>query len=531
MSAATEDIEAQIDRILACEDPKELSSLLLQAQGLWIPLEGSPQRQAWDSQADVCLYGGAAGGGKSDLAIGLMLTQHQRTLYIRKEGKQLQPVYDRLNEILGHREGFNSQTGIWRLPDKRQGQFGGVLKPGDETSYQGNARDLLVLDEVANIPEFQARFLMGWVRSTDPHQRCRTLMCSNPPTDPEGEWLITYFAPWLKKNHPKPAEPGELRWFATLTGKDIEVDTNRPFVWDDKRKLAIYDYPSTTPVLSIITPQSRTFIPSKISDNPFLMDTGYKSTLQALPEPLRSQMLYGDFQAGREDASRQVIPSSWVELAMERWEEKRDPGTMVSMGVDVSRGGRDASIIARLHTDDYFDKFLELAGKDVPDGPTLGTEVMLYRRDAAPVHVDAIGVGTSVVDFLVGQDIQVVPHTGSERCEARDTTGIFTFKNMRAYRYWMVRQALDPQNRNCWIAFPPDDMLKADLCAPTFKVLEGNVIQLLPKDQLVEKLGRSPDKGDAVVMAWIKTPKRLEIEDQLDLDEFNDSDRSDIGGY
>lgn len=531
MSQTAEDIEAQIDHILSTVDSGELSRLLLQAQGLWVPLEGSPQREAWDSQADVVLYGGAAGGGKSDLAIGLMLTQHKRTLYIRKEGKQLQPVYDRLTEILGHREGFSSQTGIWRLPESRQGQFGGVSNPGDETSYQGNARDLLVLDEVANIPEHQVRFLMGWVRSTDPHQRCRTLMCSNPPTDAEGEWLIEYFAPWLKKNYPRPASPGELRWFASVNGKDIEVPDNKQFAWNEDSKLQIYDYPPSTPVLDIIKPQSRTFIPSKISDNPFLMDTGYKSTLQALPEPLRSQMLYGDFLAGREDDSRQVIPSSWVERAMERWEEKRDPGRMVSQGVDVSRGGRDASIIVNLYVDDYFGKLIELPGHAVPDGPTLGTEILLQRRDAAPVHVDAIGVGTSVVDFLVNQDVQVHPHTGSETCEARDSTGVFRFRNMRAYIYWEFRQALDPSNRLHWIALPPDDMLKADLCAPTFSVLDGNVIKLLPKDQLVEKLRRSPDKGDAVVMAWIQTPKRMELDAALYDNDFDNADRNPVCGY
>lgn len=530
MSAIVDDVEAQIDAILATQDKRELSKLLIDAQGLWVPLVGSPQRQAWDSQADVCLYGGAAGGGKSDLAIGLMLTQHKRTLYIRKEGKQLLPVIDRLVEILGHREGFNSQTGVWKLPEGRQGQFGGVLKPGDETAYQGNARDLLVLDEVANIPEFQARFLMGWVRSTEPGQRCRTLMCSNPPTDPEGEWLIRYFAPWLMKNHPRPAQPGELRYFASIKGEDVEVDGPRPFIVDaDGRR--IYNYPATVGQLDIIQPESRTFIPSKISDNPFLMDTGYKRTLQALPEPLRSQMLYGDFLAGREDSARQVIPSSWVERAQARWKEKRNPGVMRSMGVDVSRGGRDNSIIARLYEDDYFDRLKKMPGHEVPDGPTLGTEVMLVRRDAAPVHVDAIGVGSSVVDFLVGQDVQVVPCTGSERIEERDSTGVFRFKNMRAYWYWKFREALDPQNRNHWIALPPSDTLKADLCALTFKVLDGNVIQVLPKDQLVDKLGRSPDEGDTVVMAWVQTPKRIELE-AYDYDEdFDDSSRDPVCGY
>ena len=62
----------------------------------------------------------------------------------------------------------------------------------------------------------------------------------------------------------------------------------------------------------IIKPLTRTFIPSRVTDNPYLMATGYISTLQSLPEPLRSQMLKGDFEAGTEDDPWQVIPTQWV---------------------------------------------------------------------------------------------------------------------------------------------------------------------------------------------------------------------------
>ena len=43
--------------------------------------------------------------------------------------------------------------------------------------------------------------------------------------------------------------------------------------------------------------------------------------LQSLPEPLRSQMLYGDFKAGMEDDADQVIPTAWIDAAMDRWAE------------------------------------------------------------------------------------------------------------------------------------------------------------------------------------------------------------------
>jgi len=468
----------------------------------------------------------------TDLALGLALTQHRRTLFIRREAVQLQPAFDRMAEIIGHREGFNSQSGIWRAPEGRQVQFGGTPNVGDETKYQGNSRDLLVLDEVANQRKATVLFLMGWVRSVEPGQRCRTLMCSNPPTSAEGEWLIVFFGPWLQKNHGNPAKPGELRWFATVNGKDTEVPDARHFLPgpDGERD---YDYASGPHnPLDVVEPQSRTFIPALISDNPFLMDTGYKAQLQSLPEPLRSQMLYGNFHAGRDDDVWQAIPSAWVEAAMKRWEDKRNPGTMVSMGVDVSRGGTDDSIIVRLYEDDYFGKTIRLPGHAIPDGPTLGTEVILHRRDAAPVHVDAIGVGTSVVDFLVGQDVQVEPLTGSEKVNVRDSTGVFRFKNFRTWIYWMLREALDPQNRACWIQLPPSDMLKADLCAPKFKIKDGNIIQLEPKDKVTEKLGRSPDEGDGTAMAWVRRPKRAQVQKWADEDAlYTDSGGGEDGGY
>ncbi len=46
-----------------------------------------------------------------------------------------------------------------------------------------------------------------------PGQRCRTVLATNPPLSDEGNWLITWFAPWIDPMFPKPAKPGQLRWF------------------------------------------------------------------------------------------------------------------------------------------------------------------------------------------------------------------------------------------------------------------------------------------------------------------------------
>jgi len=397
---------------------QQVSNEAIELQGRWSPQDR--QLVAIESEADITLYGGAAGGGKTDLAVGLATQYHQRTLFIRREAIQNQGAKDRIAEIMGNRDGFNSQSGVWRFADGRQIQFGGVSSLGDETKYQGNPRDLLVLDEAANLLEAQARFLMGWVRTNIEGQRCRTLMCSNPPTTAEGQWLIKFFAPWLETTHPNPAKHGELRWFATVNGKDFEVEDNTQFVLvDDER---VYDFdPKEFQETEIITPLSRTYIPSRVSDNRYLTGTGYVSTLQSLPEPLRSQMLNGDFLAGSEDDVWQVIPTSWVQSAMDRWDEDTPHRvSMSALGVDVSRGGRDESIISPRHGKRHYAKLHVYQGESIPDGATLGGHVLRSRRNACPVNVDVIGVGTSVVDWLVHQGVNVNEISGAAKSTVKD---------------------------------------------------------------------------------------------------------------
>lgn len=153
----------------------------------WKPQRG-PQFDAFVSKADQVLYGGAAGGGKTALAVGLAVVgPHKSTLIVRRQGTELVGVVDELERLIGNREGFNASLGLWRLGD-RTIRLGGVPNLGDEAKFQGAPRDLLVIDEAASVLESQARFLLAWLRSTNPRQRCRALFCSNPPTAAEGEW-------------------------------------------------------------------------------------------------------------------------------------------------------------------------------------------------------------------------------------------------------------------------------------------------------------------------------------------------------
>lgn len=464
----------------------------LKRRNPWRPLPG-PQSIAYHSKADVIGYGGAAGGGKTDLACGKTLTQHQKVLVLRREATQLTGIIDRFTELIGSRDGYNGAERIWRLPERKlQIEFGSTPALDDWNKYQGRPHDLLIFDEAANFLEGQVRALLGWLRSVDPKQRCQALLTFNPPTAAEGRWIIEFFAPWLDPKHPRPAQPGELRWFAALDGKDVEVESGAPFTYKGEH----------------ITPMSRTFIPSRVSDNPYLMGTGYMATLQSLPEPLRSQMLYGDFQAGMEDDPWQVIPTVWVEAAMARWRRPDKKPRMDSMGVDVARGGRDNTVIARRHGM-WFDEALMYPGSQTPDGPTVAGLVIAASRDGAPIHLDVIGVGASPYDFLVSANQPVLGINVSEKALGTDKSGRLRFFNQRSELWWRMREALDPSN-NTGMALPPDKRLLADLCAPTWQV-SGAVIQVESREEIVKRIGRSPDWASAYVLALMDSPRMVDI--------------------
>lgn len=452
----------------------------------WQPLPG-PQSIAYDCKADIVLYGGAAGGGKTDLALGKALTKHQRALILRREFPQLESMIERSKEIFDPYGTFNEGKAFWRCEfgGKRQViRFGSVQYEKDLKKYQGRPHDLLVFDEAANFPAAFVMFLSAWVRSEDPKQKCQLLLCSNPPTDPEGDWLLEWFAPWLDPHHPRPAAPGELRWYIVVGDDHIEVDGPAPV----QRGEETY------------TPQSRTFIPARVTDNPYYAGTSYVARLQALPEPLRSKMLKGDFAAGREDSAFQVIPSAWVKLAQERWKQREKPKTpMTAIGVDVARGGSDKTV-ATPRFDNYFDTPVCEPGQATPNGQAVATLVVNLRRDDATVNIDIGGVGTSPYDVLAEKiGMKAVAMNGAEGSDARDRSGQLAFVNARAEWYWKLREALDPDQGDD-LAIYPDPEVLSDLTAPKWK-LTARGIQIEEKKEIIKRIKRSPDKGDSLVYA------------------------------
>lgn len=478
--------------VIQAMDPdakNELDSFLLAGNApIWVPQDG-PQLMAYLSEADIVFYGGAAGGGKTDLLLGLCLTAQEHSIIFRREAVQLTGIEERMTSILGTRKGYNSQDGVWRLPGSKVMELGSVKEPGDWIKYQGRAHDLKAFDEITHFAELQFRTLIGWLRTDNPNIRQRVVAAGNPPTTPEGEWVKRYWAAWLDPNHPNPAKPGELRWYVSnIKGEDEEVPNGEPVMVGE----------------DLVKPKSRTFIPSSVDDNLFLLSTGYKATLQSLPEPLRSQMLRGDFMAGAADPAWQAIPTEWVKAAQGRWVEKTAKGPMTALGFDPARGGIDKSTLAPRHGQ-WFDKLITAPGVATKDGPTAAAFAIPYVRDGACICVDSIGIGSSALDFLVGLNLNVLAVNGSEASAAITKAGNLRYRNRRAEMYWRLREALDPTNPDP-IALPPDAELLTDLTAVRYKVVTmGKVaaLQMRSKDEIRETLGRSPDKGDAVAMTFV----------------------------
>lgn len=492
---------------------------------IWTPQVG-PQERAYNSDADIIGYGGAAGGGKSSLALGFAATRHRRSIIFRQVFPSLRGLIEDSRGLLCRpNDNFNESLHIWRTADDRLIEFGSVQYQKDKKKHQGQPRDLIVFDEATEFPETTVRFLIGWNRSSRRDQKCRVLLTFNPPMDDAGDWVTRYFAPWLDPNHPQPANDGDLRWFAMVEGEEKEVSEGN-FGWYvmdglDLRPATAGDQ-SQVPMRGVeingkpYLVKSRTFFHAQLKDNPILAATGYGATIDAMPEPLRS-LLKGNFEGGRQVDPWQVIPGDWVRIAQDRWKKMSKPADLpcTTLGVDVARGGQDKTVISKRYGN-WFAELLKYPGKATTDGPSVAALVMQHHEkrsedDKGPkVHIDAIGVGTSPFDILKNNNIETVPVIASEGSDQLDKLKKLKFRNLRAEMYWRFREALDPANGE-EIALPPDPELLADLCAPKWSLTVSGIL-IESKADIIERIGRSPDCADAVVMAAWLGPKPKTIQ-------------------
>jgi hypothetical protein len=477
----------------------ELQNILKRDHVLWLPQAG-PQDQAYNIKATLIGYGGSVGSGKTSLAVGLALTKHREVLFMRRIGTELQHIFDQTEHLLGDRKGFNSNDRIWRVEDGQQIVFGSCPTLGDEKSYQGRPRDLLVLDETTHFLEPQVSFVCTWLRTTTPGQECRILLPFNPPDTPDALWLYDWFAPWLSPDYRgRRARSGELRWFIRdRKGKQVEVEQTEPFYYEDRR----------------VFPQSRTFIAGDLRDNRFLPES-YMAVVQQNPD---SDLLLGDFTASSlfKDHPQQLFPGEAIECAMAKGKNKdpEDRGEcqwygyksrveMQALGLDVAYGGADRTVGMSRYSGRVFGKPKVVEGKHTPDGKSAARVAMAMVRDGAPINVDGIGYGAATVEALkfYKQNVHSInvalPATG-----LRDNTDTFEFVNMRSYYLWRLREWAIAGD----LVLPFDADLRREMLSVRY-VERGKRIYVEGRADIIKRLGRSPDILSALMLASIDRPK------------------------
>ena len=402
-------------------------------------------------------------------------------MIFRREYKQLRAIEDRIRELIGW-EAYREGKKIAFTPDGRTVELGAVQHRGDEQAWQGRPHDLIGFDEITHFLESQFRFLMGWLRTARLGARQRVIATGNPPLTDEGEWVIDYWGPWLNPDHPNPAKSGELRWYAVIDDRDVEVENGEPFQVGDEE----------------IVPKSRTFIPARVEDNPVYMRSGYKATLQNLPEPMRSKLLKGDFLIRADDDEWRLIPYGDIlecvrkdDKARMRREWKKMPFTLAC---DVGRYGRDktAFVLAKGGWVTQFETYqkqstMQTASRAMQMHDELkkkGVKIRSFR-------IDDTGVGGGVTDRLLEQDYDVVPmNFGASPFDDE------RFYDLRSEMWWNLREMIE--TGDC--SLPKDKEMIRQLASPRYEITSGKKIKLESKEQMIKRGIKSPDKGDALAM-------------------------------
>jgi hypothetical protein len=216
-----------------------------------------------------------------------------------------------------------------------------------------------------------------------------------------------------------------------------------------------------------------------------------------------------------------TIPLGWIHRAQERWQEWEDAGSPIQgryiLGVDVARYGGDKSAFAHRHGD------VVTSVEVLPGGDTERTADRILENRYATAIVDTNGVGAGVYDKLRDRGMSALPFNAGNRTTLRDSSGQIEFYNLRAAATWRLRDALDPA-KNPTLCLPPDELLAADLSSPRWKTMAGGKLVIETKNDVKKRLGRSPDRGDAVTLAnWLGGGQELGVDESA----FDWVDKSD----
>lgn len=247
-----------------------------------------PQEQFLSTGADIAIYGGAAGGGKT-YALLLEPLRHVNNpqfgaVIFRREAVQITNeggLFDTSASIymLAGATPKLSPQRSWRFPTGAEITFSHLHNDLDVQNWQGAQIPFIGYDELTHFTEQQFWYMLSRNRSTCGVRPYVRATC-NPDAD---SWVSQLVAWWIDQNtgYPILARSGVIRYFINLGGR---------LMWGSSRQELLTQFPGSRP-------KSFTFVPATLSDNRILnvRDPDYLANLQALNRVERERLLMGNW--------------------------------------------------------------------------------------------------------------------------------------------------------------------------------------------------------------------------------------------
>ena len=258
-----------------------------------------PQTDFLASAEREVFYGGARGGGKSYAMLVDPLRYcdktHHRALLLRRTMPELRDLITHSQRLYNRAfpgAKWREQEKEWRFPSGAKIEFGYAENMTDALRYQGQSYTWIGIDELPQYPSPDIyNFLRSSLRSVDPEIPVFMRSTGNPGN---------IGSQWVREMFVNPAEPNKTF--------NLEIST-----------------PTGTKTIT------RRFIPAKLQDNPYLMQTDdYYAMLASLPEIQRKQFLDGDWDAFEDSAFPEFnknthvvdpfeIPKGWQRFRSADW--------------------------------------------------------------------------------------------------------------------------------------------------------------------------------------------------------------------